>query len=134
MHYPEMANLGVIRAAYQTFNDGEPGRLLNLFDPQVRLIMPNSGNATAHLWFGRDGVVRYFALAARCELFEPSEFLTSGNSVIVRGRLRHYDRATQQVQEQQWVHIAALRDGLIAEFQVFEDRAQATFLTSTQVY
>ena len=55
--------------------------------------------------------------------FEPREFVTQGDSVVVVGYERNLIKPTGRTFEQEWAHAYTLREGKIAKHRAFEDTA-----------
>jgi uncharacterized protein len=81
-------------------------------------------------WVGtrheHEGGAEFFSLVGETiefEQFEPREFVTQGDTVIVLGYERSLVKSTGRTFEQEWVHIYALRDGKIDKVRIIDDTA-----------
>ncbi len=81
-------------------------------------------------WVGtrheHEGGAEFFSLVGETiefEQFEPREFVTQGDTVIVLGYERSLVKSTGRTFEQEWVHIYTLRDGKIDKVRIIDDTA-----------
>ena len=75
---------------------------------------------------GREGVVEFFSLIGETlEIvqFEPREFVSQGDTIVVLGYERSLVKPTGRTFEQEWAHVYTLRNGKIARVRLFEDTA-----------
>lgn len=82
----------------------------------------------AGLHRGRDEVARFlrvFGEAAEFELFEPRDFFSRDDQVVVLGHERQRIKATGLVVETDLAMVFTLRDGKIARFHNFVDTRRA---------
>jgi uncharacterized protein len=121
-----MQNLEIVQAMYQAFGSGDLPALLAAMDPQVEWQNPGPSQIP---YFGThrgpEAVARnIFAFLAenlRFEKFEPKEFFTSADKVVVlldceAVAVRSGQRVAQAV-----VHVFTLRAGKVVRFQDFQN-------------
>jgi uncharacterized protein len=81
-----------VRGAYDEFNSGNPGGVLERLDPDVEWIEPGGGNAPSGTFKGPQAVGDdvFAAISQQFEEFsaEPENFDDQGDSVIVTGRFK----------------------------------------------
>jgi hypothetical protein len=73
---------------------------------------------------GRDEVAKFFQTfgqAAEFEVFEPREYFTKGDKVVVLGHERQRIRATGRTVETEWAMVFDVRDGRITKFHNYID-------------
>lgn len=73
---------------------------------------------------GRDEVARFFQTfgqAAEFEVFEPREYFSKGDKVVVLGYERQRIRATGRVVETEWAMVFEVRGGRITKFHNYVD-------------
>lgn len=78
---------------------------------------------------GREGVAEFFTLIGASldfQEFEPREFISQGESVVVLGYEHSIVKPTGRELRQEWAHVYTVRDGKIATFRAFEDSAALT--------
>jgi ketosteroid isomerase-like protein len=121
----ERTNADVVHRGYEAFGRGDIPALLDLLSDDVEWsqqgpsVIPFAG--TRH---GHEGVAEYFSLLGESlefEQFEPREFVTQGDTVVVLGIERSLSMATGRTIEHEWAHVYTLRDGKIAKGRFFED-------------
>jgi ketosteroid isomerase-like protein len=125
----ESRNLDVIQNVYAAFGRGDLEGIVSQLDPDVTWLTPGPPDLpTAGLRRGHAGVREFFnALLTTLEIkdFEPKDFLTQGETVVVLGTSREGPRATGRLSVFSWVHIFTLRDGTIVGF---EERADVSMI------
>ncbi len=125
----EQQNLDLVRRGYEAFGRGDIPGLLELLDEQVVWRTPGPADLpTAGERRGRAGAQEFFQkLMAMVEFlqFEPREFLTHGDLVVVLGDAKTRVLLTGRTVADQWVHIFPARDGRIVQF---EERADLSAL------
>ena len=71
-------------------------------------------------------VAEFFAAIDRAEdlnVFEPREFIETGENVTVLGYLEGFARDTKQNFQTEWVHVFTVRNGKITRWRGFTDTA-----------
>jgi ketosteroid isomerase-like protein len=96
-------------------------------DEQIQWVTPGPAElATSGRRSGHQQVGEFFnALNETFDIqrFEPREFITHGDRVIVLGSETTGVRATGKVIELDWVHVFTVRNGKVVAFQDFFDTA-----------
>lgn len=123
----ESDNTRVVRDAYQKFTSGDIDGLLGTFTEDIDWNVPeiNGAPQTGHRK-GLDNVREFFGLLDEYEEFsnfEPREFITEDDRVVVLGSSTGKIKPTGRNFETDWVHIFTVRDGRIAGFLEFFDTA-----------
>jgi ketosteroid isomerase-like protein len=126
-----MTNLQIVQDAYGKFGSGDVSGLIALLSADVDWRVPEiESSAFGGAWNGQEGVGKFFAaLVADEEIteFEPREFISEGEKVVVLGRSTATVRATGKTYETDWVHVFTVRDGKITKFhEFFDNNAAAT--------
>ena len=118
-------NERVVQEMYAAFTRGDiPGVLDKLADDIEWRIAGPSELPYAGLHRGRDEVAKFletFGRAAELEVFEPQEYFSRGDKVVVLGHERQRVKATGQTVETEWAMVFALSAGKIARFHNFVD-------------
>ena len=121
----EQENVQVVQAMYAAFKRGDVPAVLDRLaeDIEWRIAGP-SELPYAGLHRGRDEVAKFFetfAQASEFEVFEPQEYFSRGDKVVVLGHERQRVKATGRVVETEWAMVFTLRAGTIARFHNFVD-------------
>ena len=121
------SNLDVVRRGYEAFGRGDIDGLMAELDEQIQWVTPGPAElATSGRRSGHQQVGEFFnALNETFDIqrFEPREFITHGDRVIVLGSETTGVRATGKVIELDWVHVFTVRNGKVVAFQDFFDTA-----------
>ncbi|MGB8509329.1 MAG: nuclear transport factor 2 family protein [Pyrinomonadaceae bacterium] len=123
----EQENTEVVRKLFEAFGSGDVPAMLGLIADDVKwtILGPSSVSYYGDR-VGHEGVVEFLTqLGSNVEFekFEPLEFITSGDKVIVTGSERGRVRATGKIFDNDWAMIYILKDGLITSFRCYEDTA-----------
>ena len=117
----EQQNVSVVQQAYAAFGRGDLDGLIALLDPQVSWRTPGPPDLpTAGVRRGANAVRDFFGILLNTfEItnFEPTDFLTQGDKVVVLGTSRERVKATGNVVDFRWVHVFTVRNGRIAGFE-----------------
>jgi len=121
----EQDNERVVQEMYAAFGRGDvPGVLDTLADDIEWRIAGPSELPFAGVHRGRDEVAKFFETFGRAsefEVFEPREYFSRGDKVVVLGHERQRVKATGQVVETEWAMVFTLSAGKIAWFHNFVD-------------
>ena len=127
---PSMNNTEIVQKGYECFGTGDVPGLLDLLSDDIEWTVPEIENAPfAGSRTGRDAVGQFFTQLAEAEditRFEPLEFVSEGDKVVVLGESEATVRSTGKTYQTEWVHVFHVHDGKIREFQEFFDNAAAT--------
>ncbi len=115
----------VVRDLYAAFARGDVPEFLRRIDADCdwRCLAPRNV-PFGGTWRGPEGVrtfVERVLSSVRLEAFEPGQFLVHGDTVVVLGRDAAVALATGRRYEASWVHVWALRAGLVTAFAEFLD-------------
>jgi ketosteroid isomerase-like protein len=114
-----------IRAAYEAFNTGDIGAVLELLDERVELLPPASG-LEPHPLRGREAVREYLSPNLfDTQTAEPLEFIEEGNRVLVVARARARGRESGAEIDQVVFHLLTLQGDRAVRFEVHLDRHEA---------
>lgn len=121
----QQENIEVVQQAYNAFKTGDIETLLNTFTEDIEWYTPEA----EHVPFGgkhhgREEVAKFFAGLDENEevqQFEPREFITQGNMVIVLGSYEAKVKATDRIYHLEWAHVFSISDGQIASFHEYVD-------------
>jgi ketosteroid isomerase-like protein len=121
----EQENVQVVQAMYAAFKRGDVPAVLDRLaeDIEWRIAGP-SELPYAGLHRGRDEVAKFFETfgqASEFEVFEPQEYFSRGDKVVVLGHERQRVKATGRVVETEWAMVFTLSGGKIARFHNFVD-------------
>jgi len=123
----EEQNIQTAQAGYAAFLCGDIPAILALCDERVEWIMPGAGAIpTAGIKKGHSGVLDFFGAVAatwQFEVFEPREYVASGDRVVVLGHYRARSRKTGRVVGSDWAMAWRFRDGKCLRLQEFTDTA-----------
>jgi ketosteroid isomerase-like protein len=117
----EQQNLDAVRSVYAAFGRGDVEAILAMLDPQVSWRTPGPPDfPTAGLRHGTAAVREFFGLLVNTldiQDFQPTQFLTGGDRVVVLGTSREGPKGTGRYVEFRWVHVFTIRSGKIVEFE-----------------
>ena len=125
----EDANTETLRLCYERFIEGDIPSLVEHFADDIDITIPEIENAPfGGIWHGKADAIKYFDLLADTEEitdFEPREFITQGDRVVVLGRSTATVRATGRHYSTEWVHVITVRNNLVEDFVEYFDTAAA---------
>jgi len=107
-------NVDALRRIFETFNSGDPARILACIDPDFEAEIPPAFSAEPDTYHGHDGVRRYlqsFQDAMSEIRFQPERFWEAGQSVVVAARLTARGRHTAIPVEQRLAQVWSIREG-----------------------
>jgi uncharacterized protein len=117
----EQQNLDVVRSIYSAFGRGDVEGVLAQLDPEVSWLTPGAPDLpTAGLRKGIPAVREFFGLlvsAFDIADFQPRDFLTSGDKVVVLGTSREGPKGSGRLVDFRWVHVFTFRSGKIVAFE-----------------
>jgi ketosteroid isomerase-like protein len=123
----EQANIQLVEQAYAAFGRGDVQGVLTTLTEDIEWQIPGPSDIPyAGKRHGRDGAAEFFRLlseASEILQFEPREFFTKGDKVLVLGYYRGRARATGKVVESEWAHVFSVRNGKIGSFREYYDTA-----------
>jgi ketosteroid isomerase-like protein len=114
-------NLDVVRGVYSAFGRGDVEGVLAQLDPEVSWRTPGAPDLpTAGLRHGISAVREFFGLLVSTFViadFQPHDFLTSGDKVVVLGTSREGPKGSGRLVDFRWVHVFTFRNGKIVAFE-----------------
>lgn len=126
----EQENTQVVQSGYADFAKGDIQSLLQKFSEDADWFSPGPvGNPLAIRRRGRGEVGEHFRLLSELvefSAFEPKEFISQGDKVVVLGRYAGKVRANGNNFESEWAMVFTLRGGKIAKFREYNDTANWT--------
>ena len=126
----EVANADTVRDCYEKFGKGDIPGLLDRCAEDIDWTVPEIENAPfAGSRHGKESVAEFFSQLAGAEDitdFEPREFITQGDRVVVLGRSTATVRSTGRHYSTEWVHVFTVKDGKMTNFHEFFDNAAAS--------
>ena len=122
----EQQNLQIVQAFYGAFGRGDVSAALNTLAENIRWVVPGPRESIvfAGQREGREQVAKLFEKFAEMqepEEFEPREFLAQGDKVVAMGHYRYRIKATGRSYESDWVHVFAISDGKVSDFEEYMD-------------
>jgi ketosteroid isomerase-like protein len=121
------AALNVVKQAYEAYGRRDIPAVLNLVGEETDwkfvgpASLPYSGPRG-----NRKEVANFFEALERVDetaVFEPREFIETGEHVTVLGWVKVTARDTQRTFDTEWVHVFTVRDGKITRWRGFSDTA-----------
>jgi ketosteroid isomerase-like protein len=126
----DQSNSNIVQGTYEAIGRGDiPALLVLLADEVTWTLQGPSAIPFAGTRHGREGVAEFFTLIGETldfQKFEPREFISQGESVVVLGYEHSIVKPTGRELRQEWAHVYTVRDGKIATFRAFEDSAALT--------
>ena len=126
----DQSNSDIVQGTYEAIGRGDIPALLDLLADDVTWTFQGpSAIPFAGTRHGREGVAEFFTLIGESldfQEFEPREFISQGESVVVLGYEHSIVKPTGRELRQEWAHVYTVSDGKIATFRAFEDSAALT--------
>jgi ketosteroid isomerase-like protein len=123
-------HVALVQDAYAAFGAGDLHRMLGLMTSDIVWEFPASSVIPwAGTFTGPGEVARFFSALmenSEPEVFEPLNYIASGDRVVVLGRERFRAKATGRSWACEWAHAFTVRDGKIAAFREYTDTAAMT--------
>ncbi len=131
----ERENVKIVQQMYADFGEGNIASVLNAMAEDVVWKQPATGPTPfAGTVRGREQLGEWFGqmdAVSEVEAFEPKEFISEGDKVVVLGNYTYRSKSTGKSWQSDWVMVWVVKNGQIAEGQIFEDTlAQAHALSS----
>jgi uncharacterized protein len=117
-------NKQIVKGLFAAFGSADIAVLRDLVAEDVIWHLPGKVPHYSGTYKGPDGVADFFqGLFANVgvEAFEPREFVTEADRVLVIGRSRGRVKSTGRMFENRWVMAFTVRDGRIANFEEYAD-------------
>ena len=127
----EVGSLKVVQGIYAAFGQGNIPAVLSRLSEDVEWWVAGSSDIPyAGMRRGRRAVEEWFTVlvkSAEIQAFEPKEFITQGDSVVVIGherlKTKPVGRVLGRVVSHEWVQVFTVRDGQVSRFREFLDTA-----------
>lgn len=120
-------NIQTVQAAYAAFVRGDMQTLISTLDENIEWVTPEiDGIPETGTKHGHAGAREFFQSVNAIwefEIFEPREFIASGDRVAVQGHYRMKSRQTGLVGQSDWVMVFRFRDGKCVHYQEYTDTA-----------
>ena len=121
----EQSNVQLVQQAYAAFGRADIDGILQTLSESVDWFIPGPTGIIpfAGRRHGPQEVAAFFGALASTqtvERFEPLEFITSGNRVVL-GAQRWYVHSTGRTYEDEWVHLFTIENGKITAFTEYHD-------------
>ena len=121
-------NARLVQSLYLALRNDDQPLFLSKLSMNVRWTQPGGGLLPwGGRWEGRDKVAEYFRILhseIEYQLFEPLEFVSEGEYVVVRGSSTALARRSQQTVAQSWVMVWTVRGGIVTTVEYFDDTAK----------
>ena len=121
----ENEHIKIVQQIYADFGQGNISGVLNAMAEDVIWKQPVKGPAPfAGIIRGREQLGEWFGqmdAVSEVEAFEPKEFISDGNKVVVLGNYIYRSKATGKSWESDWAMVWVLENGQVTKGQIFED-------------
>jgi ketosteroid isomerase-like protein len=119
-------DVATVRAAYESFNQGNIPDVLAAYDDQIEWIEPGGGSAPSGTFTGADSVAQdvFATVPENFDEFsaEPENFDDRGDTIVVTGRFKGKNKSGA-VLDAPFEHHNAMRDGKVVRFENKVDQA-----------
>jgi uncharacterized protein len=109
-----------VRGAYDAFNSGNPGGVLERLDPDAAWIEPGGGNSPSGTFQGPQSVGDdvFSAIPQNFDEFtaEPENFDDQGDTIVVTGRFKGKAKSGAEL-DASFEHVFEMKDGKVARFE-----------------
>jgi uncharacterized protein len=127
----EQDNVRVVQDAYKAFVERNVAGVLGALADDVYWEVPGSVDVPfAGVRYGREAVGEFFrSLDENDDIlqFEPRQYLSDGDTVVVLGHYRGRVKSTGATNDFDWVHVFKLRaDGKVSIFKQYFDTEKAS--------
>jgi uncharacterized protein len=126
------ANVQLVEQAYANFKEGNIPAILEALAADVDWFIPGPTELIPFVGRrrGPGEVGEFFAALAASQSalkFEPREFISQGDKVVVLGHQQWTVKSTGQTYEDDWAHVFTIRKDKIVQFREYHDtHAEAT--------
>lgn len=121
-------NARLVRSLYLALEGEDLPSLLGKLSENVRWIQPGAGLLPwGGRWEGKQRVAEFFQIQSKeieYTRFEPLEFISEGEYVVVRGSSTALVHRSQQTVAQSWVMVWTVRGGIVTTHEYFDDTAK----------
>jgi ketosteroid isomerase-like protein len=119
-------NVQMVKQAYALFQQGNVPAILELLSEDVDWFIPGPTEIIPFVGRrrGPGQVGQFFSGLAASQSalkFEPHEFISQGDKVVVLGEQQWTVNSTRQTYEDEWAHVFTIRNGRIVQFREYHD-------------
>ncbi len=115
----EQENVKAVERIYTAFGQGDIQAMLNMLAEDIDWLFPGPADIPfAGRYRGREQVAQFFKIVGETieiEQFEPQEFITKGDKVVVLGHEQMRVKSSGRTSETDWVHVFTLRNGKVVK-------------------
>ena len=120
-------NKALVIPGYRHFKEGNIQGVLDTYADDIEWVGNKlEGVSFSGTYRGKEGAAEYFKkiheVTERLQ-FEPTEFVSEGNKVVVIGHSTRKVRTTGITYSTPWVHVITVQDGKIARFEIYDNSA-----------
>jgi ketosteroid isomerase-like protein len=123
----EQRNAQLVQQAYRNFQNGDVQGVLGSLSEDIEWVVPQIKRVPfGDTYRGVEELGQFFSGlgdAQEPRQFEPSEFVSEGETVVTLGHYAWHVNSTGREWESDFAHVFIVRDGRIARFQEFTDTA-----------
>lgn len=125
----EQHNINLVKQAYDDFRKGDIEALLGLCTDDIEWeLAPLENVPFAGKRRGREQVAEFFRMLAEtqdAQQFEPREYVSERDKVVVLGHYAWRVKSTGCEFESDWAHLFTVRNGKVASFREYADTRAA---------
>jgi ketosteroid isomerase-like protein len=119
-------NVRLVQEAYAAFKRGDINSVLNSVAADADWHLPGPPDIVPVVGRrkGRDQIAGFFAKLAELQepqLFEPRQFISDGDKVVVLGEYHWRVKSTGRSFHSDWAHVFTVKDGKVTGFQEYFD-------------
>jgi uncharacterized protein len=122
--------LATVQRMFEAFGNGDLDGLLETVHPDSRWTYVGANPRPAKgVYVGKDGAKRFFGNILRnldMKAFQPAEFVTEGDTVVVFGFESGRVKATGKRFRNEWAQKYVVRDNLITEMEEYNVQVDTT--------
>ncbi|WP_321472239.1 nuclear transport factor 2 family protein [uncultured Paludibaculum sp.] len=114
----------LVQSLFEAFGRGDIAYILERLTPDCIWSVPGSGYALAGEYKGPEGAAEFFRRLHETEemlRFDPREYFTNGDDVVVLGYEQARVRATGKQAESKWAMVFRVKDGKVASWSTHFD-------------
>ena len=123
----EQENIKLVKQVYNNFTEGNIDGILNLLCEDVEWKEPPQGPSIfSGMYMGKKQVGDFFTKMSEVShpiTFEPNEYITKGDTVVVLGNYKFHSKVTERDWETDFVMVFRIENNKVKTFQIFKDSA-----------
>jgi ketosteroid isomerase-like protein len=120
-------NVGIVKLAYENFGKGNIPGVIDLLSDNIAWVIPEIKNyPPSGTHTGKEEVLKFFESFGGlldAVSFEPKNFYSDGNTVIVTGFYEFKVKSNGKSISSDWVEIFTIENGKIAKYEEYTDTA-----------